>query len=95
MAQVAHELLNTDDAARWLSVSRREVQRLCQVGSLPHIRIGREYRFTEQGLRNWLAKCQNEPSSMGLHVVSSAPTGTVQEQIRWHLAELERLTALM
>lgn len=92
--QQAERLMTTQEAAEMLHVSRREVQRLCQIEALPFIRIGRGYRFTEFGLRSWLERQGAEllPNE-GLQVVSSSPIrSAVQEQIRWHLAEIERLT---
>lgn len=47
------ELLTTDDAAEYLSVSRRTLIRLTNAGIVPVIRNGRLVRYSRTALQQW------------------------------------------
>ncbi|MGD9752437.1 MAG: helix-turn-helix domain-containing protein [Acidimicrobiia bacterium] len=47
------ELLTTDDAAEFLSVSRRTLIRLTNAGVVPVIRNGRLVRYSRTALQQW------------------------------------------
>lgn len=43
----------TGDVARFLGISERMVQDLASVQKIPHVRIGRLLRFSEDSVRKW------------------------------------------
>lgn len=49
-----HELLTTDDVLGYLRVNARTVYRLIKDGSLPAVRIGRQWRIRRSDLDAWL-----------------------------------------
>lgn len=53
MEALSAELLTTDDAAEFLSVSRRTLIRLTNEGVIPVIRVGRIVRYSRTALRQW------------------------------------------
>ena len=49
------QILSIRTVAITLSVSERTVRKWCEVGSLPHYRIGRQYRIRQSDLDAYLA----------------------------------------
>ena len=47
-------LLSVREAARLLNVTESTVYRLTKVGSLPHLRVGRSIRFSEEILDEYI-----------------------------------------
>ena len=47
-------LLNVKEAARFLNVTESTVYRLSKVGALPHLRVGRSIRFSEELLEEYI-----------------------------------------
>jgi excisionase family DNA binding protein len=52
-ADVAPRLLTLHDVAQRLALSKDTVTRLVHTGELPHVKVGRRYRVTEEALRAW------------------------------------------
>lgn len=50
MTSAAGRLLDLDEAAEILHLSRVKVQRYCAAGRFPHLKFGQEIRFTEAHL---------------------------------------------
>ena len=46
--------LSIEEVAEWLGVDDRTVYRLAQNGSLPGFKVGRQWRFSEGVLQNWI-----------------------------------------
>jgi excisionase family DNA binding protein len=51
-------LLKTEEAARYLAVSPRQVQYLSQRGELPCVRIGNSTRYTKGDLDDFVDRCR-------------------------------------
>jgi excisionase family DNA binding protein len=49
-------LLEIDEVARRLSVRRARAYELVRAGLLPSVRLGRQIRVSEEGLRKWVAR---------------------------------------
>ena len=49
------KILSIRTVAIALSISERTVRKWCEVGSLPHYRIGRQYRIRQSDLDSYLA----------------------------------------
>lgn len=47
-------LLNADEAAQLLHVPRSTLYELVRSRHLPHVRVGRELRFTREGFADWV-----------------------------------------
>jgi excisionase family DNA binding protein len=56
------EVLDVDDAAELLRVSKQTVRKAAADGQLPGKKIGKEWRFSRSGLIAWLSE---PPSSKG------------------------------
>lgn len=54
MSKRPKESLTTKEAARLLSVCEKTVRRECRAGNIPHERVGKLYRFSAEGLKQWL-----------------------------------------
>ena len=46
--------LSIEEVAEWLGVDDRTVYRLAQNGSLPGFKVGRQWRFSEEILKDWI-----------------------------------------
>jgi excisionase family DNA binding protein len=57
---VPRALLNLNDAARYLGVSRRHVERLLARGELPRVRLGRSVRIVVADLDRLIAARRSE-----------------------------------
>jgi excisionase family DNA binding protein len=55
--------LTTEEVLACLKVTPRTVYRLIQAGELPAVRVGRQWRFRQADLENWLA-AREAPRSM-------------------------------
>jgi excisionase family DNA binding protein len=47
-------LLNTEDVAKWLGVAARTICLWAESGQIPAVKMGRQWRFREQAVREWL-----------------------------------------
>jgi len=48
-------ILDVDGAAKLLGVSKDTIYHLARAGKIPATRVGREWRFTRQGLIGWIS----------------------------------------
>jgi excisionase family DNA binding protein len=55
--------LSTENVARRLGVSPRTVRLWAELGELPAAKFGRQWRFEEHLLANWISKRNVLPSS--------------------------------
>jgi excisionase family DNA binding protein len=58
-----HRLLNVEDVARCLDVTPRWVYAEANAGRLPHVKVGRFFRFKPESIEDWLAA--NERGTVG------------------------------
>src|SRR5437870_1493367 len=49
-----HRLLTVDDLANWLGVTPRWVYAEASADRLPHVKVGRFYRFKPESIEEWL-----------------------------------------
>ena len=59
-------LLNDTEAAKFLGLHPKTVQRMARHGEIPHYRVGRYYRYRASELNDWLvvhSRCQIHPSA--------------------------------
>lgn len=59
-------VLNADEAAALLRISRNTIYRLVEKGRLPGRKVGREWRFSRQALLAWLGEApvrQDRPAA--------------------------------
>lgn len=47
-------LLTTEDVAKWLGVAARTICLWAEGGQIPAVKIGRQWRFREQVIDEWL-----------------------------------------
>ena len=47
--------LSIEEVAEWLGVDARTVYRLAKSGRLPGFKVGRQWRFNEDALKDWIA----------------------------------------
>lgn len=50
----ADPLLSTSDVARWIGVSPRTVCLWAEVGELPGMKVGKQWRFEKSAIQVWL-----------------------------------------
>jgi len=50
--------LSTAAVARWLGISPRTVCFWAECGEIPAVKVGRQWRFREEELQNWLNTAQ-------------------------------------
>lgn len=53
-------LLNVDEVAERLGVTKDWVWAQARAGRIPHVQLGRYRRFREEALEEWLATLENE-----------------------------------
>ena len=46
--------LSIEEVAQWLEVNPRTVYRLAQIGEIPGFKVGGQWRFNEEILRDWM-----------------------------------------
>jgi excisionase family DNA binding protein len=51
-------LLEPDEVAELLAISRKRVYALARGGGLPHIRIGRYLRFRAEAVQRWIEESE-------------------------------------
>lgn len=66
--------LDVDGLAQWLGVSPSWVRKQCAARLIPHTRVARQIRFTEDHVRQILAA--------GEQPLASAPAGVIQIRTR-------------
>lgn len=59
------KLLNSDDVARLLGVTREYVQTLCRSGQIGYIKPGGHYRFTKEFVEEFIQKSTVEAEGCG------------------------------
>src|ERR671932_2740556 len=59
------DLLNTEEVAAYLGVGWVTVWRLCRDGSLPCLKIGREWRIHREALESFLKRSERSESLVG------------------------------
>lgn len=50
-----NDILDVDEAAVLLKVSKRTVYNRVKAGTIPHVRVGRKLLFSRQKLNQWIA----------------------------------------
>jgi excisionase family DNA binding protein len=60
--RIPEPLLTVADAARYLTVSRRQIYLLVERGDLPYVRVGERIRFIPAELRGYLKRNHEERS---------------------------------
>ena len=58
-------LLNVDEVAERLGVTKDWVWAQARAGRIPHVQLGRYRRFREEALDEWLAALENESVQNG------------------------------
>jgi len=58
-------MLTAEEVARRLSISPFHVYRLARERQIPHFRIGRSVRFTEEAIGAWIARQSIAPIGEG------------------------------
>jgi len=53
-------LLSSSDAAKLLGVSRRTVALWAELGELPAFKVGRNWKFQHEAIKEWLSRRSNE-----------------------------------
>lgn len=51
---IMYEVMNTQEAAQYLSMSVRNLQELCRKREIPHSKFGKEFRFVRSKLLEWI-----------------------------------------
>lgn len=89
-AQVSDNLLNTDEAARFLRVSEASIRRWSDAGMLPARRVGRrrERRFVQADLVQFLGLPTGRVGPPAGAVASTVAVGGASIPIRSHLAPI-------
>jgi len=59
------DLLNVADVAEYLGVEQTTIQRWCREGSLPCMKIGKEWRIRHQALERFLERSERSESLVG------------------------------
>lgn len=66
-------LLTIEDASRALAVSERTLRRLVSTGAIAHRKIGRQIRFTDADISEYVHKCQVPAGSTQEREVKAPP----------------------
>jgi excisionase family DNA binding protein len=53
-------LLSTEAVAAWLGVAPRTVRDWAEIGEIPALRVGKQWRFHEEDIRRWLEKTRRD-----------------------------------
>ena len=51
--------LSIEEVASWLEVNPRTIYRLVQTGQIPGFKVGGQWRFNEEILKNWMVNQTN------------------------------------
>lgn len=51
---MAKEIMNVQEAAEYLGISKMWLYKACKEGHVPHVRFGNKYRFYKETLDNWM-----------------------------------------
>jgi len=97
------EVLTTKEVAELLNVKTQKVYQLIKSENLPHIKLGRRYRFFESSILEWKAECDRieseRPSFMKAQTIASylrCSTSTVynlvkKEGLSWSCVNKDKL----
>ena len=58
MDKVGDNLLTADQVAEYLKLDRETIYRKARRGEIPGIKIGKEWRFSTEGLNNWIKELE-------------------------------------
>lgn len=72
--RVMAEMLTAKEMQTLLHVDRSTIYRMAEAGSLPAIKVGKQWRFPSEQVDNWMGK-QMAPATLGNRPIS--PAGTV------------------
>ena len=98
-----NQILTTRQVAELLKVKTPKVYQLIKSENLPHIKLGRGYRFFESSILEWKKECDRieaeRPSFMKAQIIAShlrCSTSTVynlakQEGLSWSCVDEEKL----
>ena len=98
-----NKILTTKQVAELLNVKTSRVYQLIKSENLPHIKLGRGYRFFESSILDWKAECDRieaeRPSFMKAQIIAShlrCSVSTVyhlakQEGLSWSCVDEEKL----
>ena len=70
-------LLTTAAVARWLGISTRAVCLWAECKEIPAIKIGRQWRFRQDELREWLQNAQSRKLKHDADVKKDTPPKTL------------------
>lgn len=70
-------LLTTAAVARWLGISTRAVCLWAECREIPAIKVGRQWRFRQDELREWLQNAQDGRLKRGADVKKDTPPRTM------------------
>lgn len=51
---MAKEIMNVEEAAAYLGISKMWLYKACKEGHVPHVRFGNKYRFQKETLDEWM-----------------------------------------
>jgi excisionase family DNA binding protein len=87
-AKISDQLLNTEEAARFLRVSEASIRRWSDAGKLPSRRIGgrRERRFRELDLLAYLGAAEPSPANRTVPVRTEVNVGGLSLPLHSHIA---------
>ena len=66
-----NDMLDVDEAAVLLKVSKKTVYNRVKAGTLPHARVGRKLLFSRQKLNQWIARGGDLAGTIGGNPLSS------------------------
>jgi len=72
-------LLTSRDVADWIGVSARTVCLWAELGELPALRVGRQWRFRATELEAWLHRKANAPDSPAVQQGSTTDVNRSQD----------------
>lgn len=67
------DLLNADEVAAMLNVPRSWVYAETRAGRLPHVRLGRYYRYAEDSIRAFVAGLERGPAPYRRYLTPNGP----------------------
>jgi len=73
LRRIQQRLISTSITARWLGVDPRTVRLWAECGELPALKAGRQWRFDEAAVLDWLSRAQRQRLGSGLDRPAAAP----------------------
>ena len=59
------DIMNVEEASRYLRIPRSSLYRLAQAGKLPCQKVGRHWRFRRQAIDRWLDEMPDQQEDAG------------------------------